>query len=234
MYSLPSFVDDVLTVTQGSRFFSRAPERRQGRRRVLDSINAQDPSSTNHVFARLTIERSTGVSPRTFRFAFQRQPPSTTSMKSLVCPSRWLLVLMALSLGCAASVLRAAATEICPPVGWQENLKTLLSPTAPVPTRPRRAGRADCQFHEWSWEAFVWATAPDANGVPPLPLAAHAERPAPAGSGCRQAGRAPVQARRRSVQGARMRATPRARRVRRGGRNVMVGANGYRSTPRSI
>lgn len=61
----------------------------------------------------------------------------------------------------------AAAASMCPPPGWQENLGNFQKPgaafptqdTAPIPT-------PDCNFHEWSFEAYVWATALDANGVP--------------------------------------------------------------------
>ena len=57
----------------------------------------------------------------------------------------------------------APASEPCPPATWQTTLLTYLSPTAALPTKEPIS---DCQFHQWSWEAFVWATALDTDGVP--------------------------------------------------------------------
>ncbi len=52
---------------------------------------------------------------------------------------------------------------LCPAFGWSEGLQAFLAPDATVPTTEPNS---DCAFHEWSWEAFTWATAMDANGVP--------------------------------------------------------------------
>lgn len=56
-----------------------------------------------------------------------------------------------------------ANDSLCPPFGWSEGLKAYLAPSATIPTAEPKS---DCDFHEWSWEAFTWATAIDANGVP--------------------------------------------------------------------
>ena len=48
----------------------------------------------------------------------------------------------------------------CPPFGWSEGLDRFLAPGFAFPTSDTRSLSApDCNFHEWSWEAFVWATA---------------------------------------------------------------------------
>ena len=72
--------------------------------------------------------------------------------------------------------------SLCPPFGWSENLKNFLLPNAQIPTQ---APAVDCDFHEWSWETFIWATALDTNGVPrflslptPADLIANASAPA--------------------------------------------------------
>lgn len=54
-------------------------------------------------------------------------------------------------------------TSTCPPFGWSEGLVAYLKPDAQIPTQQPKS---DCDFHEWSWEAFVWATALDTGGVP--------------------------------------------------------------------
>jgi hypothetical protein len=56
-----------------------------------------------------------------------------------------------------------SSDQLCPPFGWSEGLKAFLAPNASIPTTEPNS---DCAFHEWSWEAFTWATAVDANGVP--------------------------------------------------------------------
>jgi hypothetical protein len=48
----------------------------------------------------------------------------------------------------------------CPLQGWSEGLKRYLTPDFPFPTSDtRNIPTPDCNFHQWSWEAFVWATA---------------------------------------------------------------------------
>lgn len=55
----------------------------------------------------------------------------------------------------------------CPGFGWSEGLANYLKPNAIMPvddTKP--IPTPDCNFHEWSWEAFAWATALDKKGIP--------------------------------------------------------------------
>jgi hypothetical protein len=48
----------------------------------------------------------------------------------------------------------------CPTFGWSEGLNGYLAPTADFPTQDTSVvPTPDCKFHQWSWEAFVWATA---------------------------------------------------------------------------
>jgi hypothetical protein len=48
----------------------------------------------------------------------------------------------------------------CPLQGWAEGLGRYLKPDFPFPTDDtKNLPTADCIFHQWSWEAFVWATA---------------------------------------------------------------------------
>lgn len=80
--------------------------------------------------------------------------------------------LAALAAACAvgfAQPLRAAdALPTCPMPGWSEGLAAYLTPNAQFPVDDTaRMPTPDCNFHEWSWEAFAWATALDAKtGVP--------------------------------------------------------------------
>ncbi len=61
-------------------------------------------------------------------------------------------------LSCASVNLHATQ---CPLDGWSEGLGgDAKSKNIPI-TEPKN----DCDFHEWSWETFVWATAP-INGQP--------------------------------------------------------------------
>ncbi|MFA6267031.1 MAG: hypothetical protein WC670_15110 [Pseudolabrys sp.] len=56
--------------------------------------------------------------------------------------------------------VRAAPDPGCPGFGWAEGLGAYLSPTAAFPTDDtRNVAAPDCIFQQWSWEAFVWATA---------------------------------------------------------------------------
>ena len=56
------------------------------------------------------------------------------------------------------------ATALCPRLGWSEFLPSFLKPKAAIPTEDTPLDAVDCQFHQWSWEAFVWATALDTRG----------------------------------------------------------------------
>ncbi|MGA3007142.1 MAG: hypothetical protein ABSE59_04550 [Opitutaceae bacterium] len=69
---------------------------------------------------------------------------------------------LSLSLWFASSPLsaRADAPMTCPQFGWAEGLSNYLKPDAPFPTNDTaNVDAPDCAFHQWSWEAFIWATA---------------------------------------------------------------------------
>jgi hypothetical protein len=62
---------------------------------------------------------------------------------------------------------KSAESTLCPQLGWQENLGAFLKPDAAFPTQDTaKLPTPDCNFHQWSFEAFVWATALDNDGVP--------------------------------------------------------------------
>lgn len=88
---------------------------------------------------------------------------------------------LALGLTCPAMLLAQAAPAVpatpaapaapqvfdnCPMLGWPELLPGFLKPAAAFPTNDTPLNAPDCAFHQWSWEAFTWATALDATGVP--------------------------------------------------------------------
>ncbi len=55
---------------------------------------------------------------------------------------------------------KPAPAPNCPSLGWSEGLANYLKPDYPFPTTDTaNLPTPDCNFHEWSWEAFVWATA---------------------------------------------------------------------------
>lgn len=63
-----------------------------------------------------------------------------------------------------------AQEESCPVgVGWAEGLNNYTNATIPFPTKDTANVEAstDCIFHQWSWEAFVWATAVQPNPTVP-------------------------------------------------------------------
>src|SRR5882757_3986223 len=75
-----------------------------------------------------------------------------------------IVTLTAASIGFAGSFAAAAApqkpADRCPRLGWAEGLKSYLAPNFPFPTTDTAPiPTPDCNFHQWSWEAFVWATA---------------------------------------------------------------------------
>jgi len=55
---------------------------------------------------------------------------------------------------------------MCPRLGWAEGLVSYTAyPAPPFPTDDTANLNAiDCVFHQWSWEAFVWATAIGPDG----------------------------------------------------------------------
>lgn len=70
------------------------------------------------------------------------------------------------SFAVSAEETAAPATQGCPRLGWSEFLPSFLKPTTAFPTEDTPLNAVDCQFHQWSWEAFVWATALDSRGTP--------------------------------------------------------------------
>lgn len=70
------------------------------------------------------------------------------------------LLLGTIALPSLPAPVAAAPDPGCPAFGWSEGLGQYLSPTAAFPTDDTKNPNApDCVFHQWSWEAFVWATA---------------------------------------------------------------------------
>jgi len=71
-----------------------------------------------------------------------------------------ILLSSVLALSALATPARAAPDPGCPSFGWAEGLGQYLSPAAAFPTDDtKNLDTPDCIFHQWSWEAFVWATA---------------------------------------------------------------------------
>ena len=85
---------------------------------------------------------------------------------------------------------QSALPDNCPAIGWAEGLPGLQKPGAAFPTEDtRNLPTPDCAFHQWSWEAFVWATALDAKGLPrflSLPTLGDLLDPSPRGVVLRQ------------------------------------------------
>jgi hypothetical protein len=48
----------------------------------------------------------------------------------------------------------------CPTFGWAEGLaNNFMKPNSAFPTKDTASVSApECAFHQWSWEAFIWAT----------------------------------------------------------------------------
>ncbi len=67
----------------------------------------------------------------------------------------------------AAAAASGASAVKCPQSPkWPEKLKTYLKPGTPFPTDNTPVSATDCDFEQWSWEAFVWAMAPGKDGKP--------------------------------------------------------------------
>jgi hypothetical protein len=90
-----------------------------------------------------------------------KQPP-------LVLLSAAALFLVAPPLHGQSPAPSPTATPQCPRFGWAEGLvKYTAYPAPPFPTDDTaNVNAGDCAFHQWSWEAFVWATAIGADGRP--------------------------------------------------------------------
>jgi hypothetical protein len=64
------------------------------------------------------------------------------------------------ALGPVANAAPPPPARGCPALGWAEGLGRYLKPDFPFPTSDTKTiPTPDCNFHQWSWEAFVWATA---------------------------------------------------------------------------
>jgi hypothetical protein len=64
------------------------------------------------------------------------------------------------SFGNVAGAAPPPPARNCPQFGWSEGLNRFLAPGFAFPTADTQSLTApDCNFHQWSWEAFVWATA---------------------------------------------------------------------------
>ncbi|MGJ4883112.1 hypothetical protein [Bradyrhizobium sp. HKCCYLRH1065] len=81
---------------------------------------------------------------------------------------QWLMLTFATTVtasGLAGALNPASAAppppaKNCPAFGWSEGLGNYLKPDAAFPTSDTKTiPTPDCNFHQWSWEAFVWATA---------------------------------------------------------------------------
>ncbi len=55
----------------------------------------------------------------------------------------------------------AGHSAFCPTLGWAEGLNNYTNASHAFPTKDTAGNPSDCDFHQWSWEAFVWATAID-------------------------------------------------------------------------
>lgn len=90
--------------------------------------------------------------------------PSGNPVQMKSTPPRSFVAALALAaLGlCLArpSPLPAAPAQTCPQFGWSEGLGKFLQSDFPFPTNDtENLDAPDCAFHQWSWEAFTWATA---------------------------------------------------------------------------
>lgn len=77
------------------------------------------------------------------------------------------IALFTLSVSLSVTLTIPANASECPAFGWSEGLIKYLKPDAKMPVDDTQTiPTPDCNFHEWSWEAFAWATALDGNGNP--------------------------------------------------------------------
>ena len=81
--------------------------------------------------------------------------------------ARVFALVAAFAAGVSLSAQAPVPAPACPSLGWSEGLAVYLQPGAQFPVNDTaNLPTPDCNFHEWSWEAFAWATALDANGLP--------------------------------------------------------------------
>jgi len=86
--------------------------------------------------------------------------------KPLFLLASGIVFAMAPMAGAQSPAPSASPTPMCPKLGWSEGLvKYTAYPAPPFPTDDTPSTSAqDCVFHQWSWEAFVWATAIGQDG----------------------------------------------------------------------
>ncbi|MEY2502522.1 MAG: hypothetical protein QOI07_2856 [Verrucomicrobiota bacterium] len=86
--------------------------------------------------------------------------------RSLLFLASAAILLAAQSVDAQSPAPSPTPTPPCPGFGWAEGLvKYTAYPAPPFPTSDTANVNAqDCAFHQWSWEAFVWATAIGPDG----------------------------------------------------------------------
>jgi len=106
-----------------------------------------------------------------------------------VAPFLRAAIAVAAILAAGVPQAQTAPPDHCPMIGWPERLPALQKPGAAFPTDDTaHLPTPDCAFHQWSWEAFTWATALGADGVPRfmgLPTLGDLLDPSPAAGGAR-------------------------------------------------
>ena len=69
--------------------------------------------------------------------------------------------------GAVPASAQQPAAPGCPGFGWAEGLGAYQKADAPFPTEDtKNLPTPDCNFHEWSFEAWVWATWLNNDGIP--------------------------------------------------------------------
>ena len=93
------------------------------------------------------------------------------AMAALVLPyarSAWAGQSPKSKLNLTSKFMALQAEGICPLRGWAEGLaNNFLQPGSQFPTQDTNTNAQDCQFQQWSWEAFAWAMAPVGPGGAP-------------------------------------------------------------------
>ena len=86
--------------------------------------------------------------------------------KLLVLVAFAALVLVAQTVRAQSPTPTASPNPTCPKFGWAEGLVNYTGyPAPPFPTEDTaNLSAEDCIFQQWSWEAFVWATAIGTDG----------------------------------------------------------------------
>lgn len=78
----------------------------------------------------------------------------------LLNPRTITVAVAAIGFATMAAAAPPPPAQGCPGFGWSEGLVSYLQPNHVFPTDDTKTvPTPDCRFHQWSWEAFVWATA---------------------------------------------------------------------------